>query len=174
MGAHFVRLCQVLKCHVLRGTGQRDTGQRDTQTRRSEIGGSMAWTAIFFAFVLVPILILAIDGARVIRVKARLQTALDAACEDGAWSAADRDGFRESGSTGFDQSWQVWGAAHTTFQNVLREQAIMHYSPNMRLFPDYANAMLNCDAQAAVPLAVLQQTIHITASSQSAIRFQRR
>ena len=60
-----------------------------------EAGQSMAWAAVFLAFVLVPLLTLVVDGGRLFYVRLRLQTAVDAACEDAAWSAADRRAFRD-------------------------------------------------------------------------------
>ncbi len=53
----------------------------------------MAWTAVFLAFVVIPLMALVADGARMFYVRGRLQTATDAACEDAAWSAADRRVF---------------------------------------------------------------------------------
>ena len=52
--------------------------------RRVEQGSSMAWTAVFLITVLSPLMLLVIDGARLLYIRGRLQTATDAACEDAA------------------------------------------------------------------------------------------
>ena len=140
---------------------------------RAEHGGSLAWTAILFAFVLLPMMILVLDGTRIFRVRTRLQTAVDAACEDAAWSAADRGHFQETGETLFDDNWHTWSVAHTTFQNILVDQGAMQYYPALRVFPDFSQAWVACDAQAEVPLMMKGGRVTISASSVSQIRFSR-
>lgn len=145
------------------------------QRSRAENGQSLAWTAIFFAFVLVPLLMFVVDGTRLFRVRSRLQTAVDAACEDAAWSAADRARFRESGETSYEDNWHTWSVAHTTFQNVLADQGALQYYPSMHVYPDPSNAVVSCDAQANVPLLVStgRGAVNIEVHSVSQIRFRR-
>jgi hypothetical protein len=138
-----------------------------------EQGQSMAWTAVLFAFVLVPLLIFVVDGTRLFRVRSHLQTAVDAACEDAAWSAADRKQFRENGTTTYENNWHTWSVAHTTFQNILVDQSVMQYYPTMRVFPDFSNALMSCDAQAGVPLLIRGGAVNISVSSVSQIRYRR-
>lgn len=138
-----------------------------------EAGSSLAWTAIFFAAVLVPLMIFVVDGARILRVRSRLQTAVDAACEDAAWSAADVDHYRETGETRFKQNWYIFSIAHTTFQNVLNDQGISQYYPALRVFPDNTHALVACDAQAHVPLLIGSGAASIETESVSQIRFSR-
>lgn len=140
---------------------------------RSEYGGSMAWTAILFAAVLVPLMIFVIDGSRILRIRSRLQTAVDAACEDAAWSAADVEHYRETGETRFRDNWYMWSVAHTTFQNVLNDQGVSQYYPALRVFPDLSQLLVACDTQATVPLIIGGGATSIEASSVSQIRFSR-
>ena len=133
----------------------------------------MAWAAILFAAVLVPLMIFVIDGSRVLRIRSRLQTAVDAACEDAAWSAADLEYYRETGETRFKSGWHMWSVAHTTFQNVLNDQGITQYYPALRVFPDLGQLLVSCDTQATVPLIIGGGAASIEASSVSQIRFSR-
>ena len=143
------------------------------QSKRSEYGGAMAWTAIFLTFILVPIMVFAIDGSRLLRIRSRLQTAADAACEDAAWSAADREYYRETGGTRFKSNWYIFSVAHTTFQNVLNDQGISRYYPALHVYPDTPHALVNCDAQATVPLLMRGGVVTISVQSASQIRFGR-
>ena len=138
-----------------------------------ERGRSMAWTAILFMTVLVPLLMLVVDGSRLYRVRTRLQTAVDAGCEDAAWSAADRNRFMETGEVTFTHNWQVWSVAHTTFQNTLADQGLKQYAAVMHVFPDRNRALVACDAYARVPLLIAGGTRQVTASTVSQIRFSR-
>lgn len=140
---------------------------------RRESGQSMVWSAIVMMTVVVPLLMLVTDGSRLLHVRNRVQTALDAACEDAAWQAADLAHFRETGEVTFQSGWRVLASAHATFSNVLGERYRMNYQASMHVQPDYSQAIMYCDAQANVPflLAFGSKTIHFV--SQSQIRFSR-
>ncbi len=129
------------------------------------------------AFVVLPLLTLIVDGGRLYFVRQRLQTAVDAACEDAAWSAADRQAFRDSGVTTFQTNGFSIGLAQNTFQQTLGEQAAANFSAGVTISPDYANARMNCLAQASVPLltagGLLYSPAAISATSISKIRFTR-
>ena len=133
----------------------------------------MAWTAIFLLFVLVPIMIFTIDGSRILRIRSRLQTATDAACEDAAWTAADRKYYRDTGGTRFRSNWYIFSVAHTTFQNVLNDQGVSRYYPALHVYPDTSRALVNCNAQASVPLLIRGGVVTINVQSASQIRFGR-
>jgi len=75
--------------------------------KKSEQGSSMAWTAIFLAAVLMPLMLFVIDGSRLFYVRGRLQTAADAACEDAAWAAGDRPNYIDTGETRLGNNWYV-------------------------------------------------------------------
>ena len=117
-----------------------------------EQGSTMAWTVIFLAVVVVPLMSLVIDGARLFYVRGRLQTAAEAACEDAAWSAADRIRFRETGTTTFQDAWYHVGLAQNTFNQTLGEQNQRQYAANVVVQMNPANARAQCAAQASVPL----------------------
>jgi len=142
-----------------------------------EKGQSMAWAAVVIAFIVLPLLTLVVDGGRLYYVRLRLQTATDAACEDAAWSAADRRAFRDSGVTTFQYNWYPIAMAQNTFHQTLGEQTIADYSAVVNIRPDYFNARMNCQAQASVPLltagGLLYSPATITTTSISKIRFTR-
>jgi len=144
---------------------------------KSEIGQSMAWTAIVMAFVVLPLLTLVVDGGRLYYVRQRLQTATDAACEDAAWSAADRRVFRDTGVTTFQYNWYPVAMAQNTFHQTLGEQAVADFSAVVVIRPDYINALMTCQGLASVPLltagGLLYSPASISATSVSKIRFTR-
>jgi Flp pilus assembly protein TadG len=144
----------------------RDTGER---------GSSLAWVAIFLAAVVVPLLALVIDGSRMFYVRGRLQTAIDAACEDAAWSGADYRAFRDSGQTRFVPDMApVIGQAQRTFSNTLGDRSSVNFTASAAIVPDFARVLVHCNASASVPLAVmLGAPVNIRAQAVSAVRFTR-
>jgi len=145
------------------------------QHTNTERGSSTAWTAIFLAFVLVPMLALVIDGSRLFYVRGRLQTATDAACEDAAWSGADYRTFRSTGQSRFVPNMgAVIGQAQNTFSNTLGDRSRLNFSAGVSIAPDFARMTVFCTANASVPLAVmLGSTVNIRAQAVSAARFNR-
>ena len=144
---------------------------------KSERGSSMAWTAIFLAFVLLPLMALVVDGSRLFYVRGRLQTALDAACEDAAWSAADRREYRDAGVTTFQTSTGALAAAQATFSQTLGDRTAKNYAASVSIRPDYTDARMQCQAYAQVPLVtaggLLWSPVTIPAESIAKIRFTR-
>ena len=141
--------------------------------KQSEKGQSMAWTAVFLTFLLIPLLMMVADGGRLFHLRTRLQTATDAACESAAWSAADYQTYKSSGVTTFDANWYWIARAQNTFHQSLSDQDQIQYSAAVYISPDYANAYMNCYAEAYVPLMVSANISQVTmkASSSSRIRF---
>lgn len=150
-----------------------DTRKLDTLER----GSSMAWTAVFLAFVVIPLMALVADGARMFYVRGRLQTATDAACEDAAWSAADRRMFRETGKTTFDDDWYIIALAQNTFNQSLSDQAVKQFSATVIISLDPATLLATCSSVANVPLmttlGLAYSSVTIEAYSVSTIRFTR-
>ncbi len=125
-----------------------------------------------------PLLTLVVDGGRLYFVRQRLQTAVDAACEDAAWSAADKRTIPgDSGVTTFQTTSTQIAAAQNTFYQTLGERSAANYSARVGINPDYANARMICLAQASVPLltagGLLYSPAVITTTSISKIRFAR-
>ena len=145
------------------------------KTKNYQRGSSLAWTALLLAGVLLPLLTLVLDGTRLFYVRGRLQTALDAACEDAAWSGADQRAFRESGVTRFiPEMGPVLAQAQATFAQTLGERGRVNFSAAATLQPVAANATVRCSAAASVPLALLAgRSVTIPAQTVSAIRFTR-
>ncbi|NUM44039.1 MAG: Tad domain-containing protein [Anaerolineales bacterium] len=151
-----------------------NTAYRSLNTER---GSSMAWTAVFLAFVVIPLMALVADGARLFYVRGRLQTATDAACEDAAWSAADRRVFRETGKTTFDDDWYIIALAQNTFNQSLSDQAVKQFSATVVISLDPASLLATCSSVANVPLmttlGLAFSPVTIDAYSVSTIRFTR-
>ena len=146
--------------------------QPDHPGSNSEYGSSMAWTCVVLSFLLIPLLTMIADGARLLNVRSRLQTATDAACEDASWSAADLRAFRDAGTTTFEENWYWIARAQSTFNQTLGEQAAVQYSAWVSIFPDLGSAFMDCQSAASVPLLVgAGVPINIHAVSSSRIRF---
>lgn len=143
---------------------------RDTQR-----GSSLAWTAVLLSVVLVPLLTLVLDGARLYTIRTRLQTAVDAACEDAAWSAASRRIYTASNADTLDDNWYVIAVAQNTFHQTLGESGAMRFSASAVISPDYAHARVTCTAAAFVPLVtaggLVYSPVTIEVVSASRIRF---
>ncbi len=143
--------------------------------RNSEQGSSMAWTAIFLTTILMPLMLLVIDGSRLLYVRGRLQTAVDAACEDAAWAAGDRTHYLQTGQTRLGNNWYVIGVAQNTFTRTLGESAWMDFAPLLSISADAAQNRLQCSAVARVPVlfnaAGLSPLVTVRASATTSIRF---
>ena len=141
----------------------------------SERGSSLAWTAIFLAAVVLPLMTLVFDGARLFYVRGRLQTATDAACEDAAWSGADYRAFRDSGETRFlPDLGGVLAGARSTFDGTLGDRSRVNFSASVAITPDFNQVVMRCNSLASVPLAVgLGSPVQIRSQAVSAIRFNR-
>ncbi len=141
----------------------------------SENGSSMAWTAIFLVMVLMPLLLLVIDGSRILYVRGRLQTATDAACEDAAWAAGDRPYYTKTGQTRLDPNGIVVGAAQSTFARTLGESTRMAFSPSLSVTLDSAGNQISCSATARVSVlfnaAGVAPQVSVQANTITAVRF---
>lgn len=137
----------------------------------SERGAAMAWTAVLFAFVLVPLMILTLDGTRLFYVRSHLQTATDAACEDAAWSGADIVAFQQTGVPQLRTDWYPLAVAQTTFANVTSDAGFTQYSPVVHVVLDTPSLSAQCQAVASVPLLVGTGTLTLHATSVSSMRF---
>jgi hypothetical protein len=120
---------------------------------RLDRGSSLAWTAVLLSVVLVPLLMLVGDGARLLYVRARLSTAADAACENAAWSTADRLGWQWYSHTDFLQNY-LFLEAYNTFYQMLSDSDQVRFSPTLSMSLDSTHDVVTCFAQARVPLLV--------------------
>ncbi len=141
----------------------------------SEAGSSMAWTAIFLATVLLPLMLFVIDGSRLLYVRGRLQTATDAACEDAAWAAGDRPNYIDTGQTRLGNNWYVVGVAQNTFTRTLGENTRMAFTPLLSVTLDYPNNQIWCSATARVPVIFngvgVAAQVNVRANATSGVRF---
>jgi uncharacterized membrane protein len=143
--------------------------------KQSEQGSSMAWTAIFLATVLMPLMLFVIDSSRLLYVRGRLQTATDAACEDAAWAAGDRPNYIDTGQTRLSNGGYVIGVAQSTFTSTLGESTRMAFAPLLSVTLDSANNQILCSATARVPVIFnavgVAPQVDVRANAVSAVRF---
>ncbi len=119
-----------------------------------ERGSSLAWTAVFLAAVVLPLMILIGDGARLYYVRSRLAQATDAACEDASWSVSDRLAWQRIRDDRYAANWYLVGQAQNTFYQMLAEKAVVKYYPTLSVRLDWDNGRAACVAQARVPLTM--------------------
>jgi uncharacterized membrane protein len=119
---------------------------------RSERGSSLAWTAAFLAAVLLPMLLLVVDGTRLFFVRGRLQTATDAACAGAAWAAGDRRHFLASGEARLVDSWYINAVAQNAFTSTLMEAGQLPYDPLLSISLDAPGQQVICASNARVPI----------------------
>ena len=122
------------------------------QKKRREGGSSLAWTAVFLITVLLPLMLLVIDGARLLYIRGRLQTAADAACEAAAWEAGDRIAYIDTGQTRLANDGYVVEVAQNTFASTLDERSRMAFSAGLAVILDGASHQILCSASAQVPI----------------------
>ncbi len=135
----------------------------------------MAWTAIFLATVLLPLMLFVIDGSRLLYVRGRLQTATDAACEDAAWAAGDRPNYMDTGQTRLGNNWVVVGVAQNTFTRTLGERTRMAFTPLLSVTLDTTNRQILCSATARVPVLFnsvgVAPMVDVRSNTITAVRF---
>lgn len=140
---------------------------------RMDRGSSLAWTAVLLSAVLVPLLMLVGDGARLLYVRTRLSTAADAACENAAWSTANRLGWQWNGDTNFLQN-QLFSQAYSTFYQMLSDSEQVRFSPTLSMSLDSTHDVVICFAQARVPLIVGSGERIVEVRSMAKMRFTNR
>jgi hypothetical protein len=142
---------------------------------RPEQGSSLAWTAVFLITVLLPLMLLIIDGSRLWYIRGRLQTATDAACEAAAWMGGDRLNYLDSGQTRLGDEWYLVAVAQDTFASTLNESTRMAFRSQLSVSLDNPNNQILCSATAQVPVLFnavgVEPQINVPASSIAAIRF---
>lgn len=143
--------------------------------RFSERGSAMAWTALFLSTVLLPLMLFVIDSSRLLYVRGRLQTAVDAACEDAAWAAGDRPNYLNTGQTRLGNNWYVVGVAQNTFTRTLGESARMSFQALLSVHLDYTHHQVSCSATARVPILFnavgVAPQVNVRANAMTAVRF---
>ncbi|MBL7164056.1 MAG: hypothetical protein ISS57_15775 [Anaerolineales bacterium] len=155
----------------------RKTGDRRPKVygKLSEAGQSLLWTTFVFMFVLVPLLVLVVDGIQFWRIRNQLQTATDAACEEAAYVGADRRAYRDSGVVRFGNTGQAKADATKTFYATLHNTDAFQYSPSIQIGFDDGIPSSICNATASVQplISALAPSISIQTESESEIRFSR-
>ncbi len=145
------------------------------RSKRSEQGSSLAWTAAFLTTVFLPLMLLVVDGTRLLYVRGRLQTATDAACEAAAWTAGDRLAYTNTGQTQIGNEGEVYEVAFNTFLATLNERTRMAFAPVYGLTLDDINHQVLCSASAEVPVlfsaAGGRSSVTLSAFAATSLRF---
>jgi len=131
-------------------------------------GYAMAWWAVILATVFVPLLALSIDITRLLYVRTRLQTALDAACEAAA-NTADIRAFRESGVRRIDPG-PAGANALYAFHNTAAEAGIVRFRPALTRL-QIAGDTASCGAEAEVESFILPMPLRARAEAVSQMRY---
>lgn len=140
--------------------------------RKSERASSTAWAAVLLAAVLMPIMLLVGDGARLWYVRSRIAQAADAACADVSWSVSDRQTWQALRDDRYAANWYLIGRAQNTFYQMLAEKTTVKYVPSLTITLDWENGRAECRAQARVRLSMLaNQEMTVRAASGAWMRF---
>lgn len=137
-----------------------------------EQGSSLAWAAVFLAVVVLPLMLLVGDGARLWYVRTRIAQAADAACTDVSWSVGDRLTWQRLRDDRYLADWYLVGRAQNTFYQMLAEKGTVEYVPSLALTLDWENARVQCLAQARVRLNLVpNQEVTIRSTIYAKMRF---
>lgn len=113
---------------------------------RWERGSSMAWFAVVAAFLILPLFLLVIDGARVLYAHARLQQATDAACQALAEASIEEqvNRFKQTGRVKPKITLRSTNAAFAAFNAMTRKDPVLKPAPG-----HWASAMTTLGLQYA-------------------------
>jgi Flp pilus assembly protein TadG len=140
-----------------------------------EGGSSLAWTAVVLTTLLLPLMLLIVDGSRLWYIRGRMQTATDAACEAAAWVGGDRSNYQDSGQTRISDEWYLVSVAQDTFASTLNESTRMAFNPQLAVTIDDTSNQILCSGAASVPILFnvvgVEPQVNVLASSMAAIRF---
>jgi Flp pilus assembly protein TadG len=135
----------------------------------------MAWTAVFLMTVLMPLMLLIVDGSRLLYIRGRLQTASDAACEAAAWFAGDRSYYQDTGLIRIENEGKATAMALYTFTSTLLDRDRMSFSAQLSVYFDHTLNNIQCLAVAQVPVLFstggIAPQVDIPAETLSTIRF---
>ena len=147
---------------------------RPKKTRES--GQALIWTAVVFLFLLVPLLVLVVDGLQFWRIRNQLQVAADAACEEAAYVGADRRAYRENGVQQFGDTGTARTDAISTFYATLFNADALQYGPTFSIAFDNGvpGAICNARADVAPMISAFASAITIAVEAESEIRFSSR
>ena len=138
--------------------------------RTFERGASMAWTAMFFSFVLVPILIFVVDGTRAMRARTVLQQANDAACENYTYAVVDVNHFKETGEIKAGNVVVAQAQGNDTFSKIVSSSGLGATPAKIAFFPD-ANGVVTCPATMTIQLMLSGKHLSIQSATVSQARF---
>jgi uncharacterized membrane protein len=143
---------------------------RATRNLVDESGYSMAWYAVVFAFVLLPLMSLAVDITRLLYVRNDLQTSVDAACE-AAGLAADVAYFNLTGEQRVHSGLAATYALQA-FHSSASEAGLSRYSAALTAVVVLADTEVACAAHASVQTFIrITPALNVNVQSRSRMRF---
>jgi uncharacterized membrane protein len=116
--------------------------------RRGARGGVVAWFALLMAVLMLPLLVLSVDIARLMYVRTHLQAAADAACEAAA-QALNVPYFQETGLSVIDAG-RAGRFAAREFAGSVQEANIVEDDPALTGLTLLAPRTVACTATAVV------------------------
>jgi Flp pilus assembly protein TadG len=138
--------------------------------RFNEDGYSMVWYAVVFAFVLLPLMSLAVDITRLLYVRNDLQTSVDAACES-ASLAADTAYFNLTGEQRIHPGLAA-SYASQAFRASAIEAGLMLYSPALTAVAVLSPTQVGCVAHASVKAFIrVTPALNVQVRAQAKMRF---
>jgi uncharacterized membrane protein len=136
----------------------------------NEKGYSMGWYAMVFAFVLLPLMSLAVDITRLLYVRNDLQTSVDAACE-AAGLAADTAIFNRTGEQRIHPGLAA-SYASQAFQASAVEAGLMEYSATLTAVSILSPTEVGCVAHASVKTFIrITPALNVEVRTQAKMRF---
>ena len=136
----------------------------------NENGYSMGWYAMVFAFVLLPLMSLAVDITRLLYVRNDLQTSVDAACE-AAGLAADTATFNRTGEQRIHPGLAA-SYALQAFHASAVEAGLMDYHASLTAVSLLSPTEVGCVAQASVKTFIrITPALNVEARSMAKMRF---
>ena len=136
----------------------------------NEAGYSMAWYAVVFGFVLLPLMSLTVDITRLLYVRNDLQTSVDAACE-AAGLAADVAYFNRTGEQRIHPGLAA-SYASQAFRSSASEAGLMRYSAALAAVVVISPTEVACAAHASVQTFIrVTPALNVNVRSHSTMRF---
>jgi uncharacterized membrane protein len=136
----------------------------------NEHGYSMGWYAMVFAFVLLPLMSLAVDITRLLYVRNDLQTSVDAACE-AAGLAADTAYFNRTGEQRIHPGLAA-AYASQAFRASAVEAGLMEYSATLTAVSVLSPTEVGCVARANVKTFIrITPALNVEVRTRAKMRF---
>ena len=129
---------------------------------RRERGSALEWTAVVFATLVLPLMMLMVDIPRLVYLRDHLQTAADVACESAAQAGLDWRAYGANGVLRVQRTAAARSVGQAAFRGVVQDAGLQRYTPALVIRPHDARTLL-CRASATFPwlIHLAGGTMHI-------------